>query len=168
VTETFSNRFLKKTVTVDDDGIYLRRVDSLITFVRWDEIKRIDGVVRCENGTKVRLPLTKQQYQKFFKCASEIWRQRNPEKWQRNRDRIARRTNWVIYFWYPMFFIVPFVFWHLWFFLRGSPNYFRPQMQKIDRVTMLGLIASVGLMIWLNLSRRREAKNEQNQSKITR
>jgi hypothetical protein len=167
--ETFNSgfRFSKKTVTVDDDGIHLRRENALIVFIRWDEIERIDlGTIRTESGTKIRLPLTKPQYKKFFRFASEIWKHRYPEKWLRNHKRINRRENWIIYFGFPMFFILPFTFWHLFFIYRGKPDRFRPEMQKIDRATILGLFVSAFLIIWINISRRRAVKNEQNQSKI--
>jgi hypothetical protein len=83
----------------------------------------------------------------FFSCASAIWKQRYPDREQRNYNRIVRRANRFIFFWYPMFFLVPGLIIQALFWFRGSPESLSPKKEKIHGSMFVGLANVMLLMI---------------------
>ena len=154
MTQTFSNSRSKRVIIVDDDGIHERREGNLVAFICWDELEQLGSrVVRSEHGTKILTGLMREPAREFFSCASGIWKQRYPDREQRNYDRIVRRANWIVFFWCPMFFVVPGLVVQALFWFRGSPESLSPKMEKIHRSMVVGLAYVVLLMIVYSYSR---------------
>ena len=82
---------------MDDDGIHLRNENILLKFIPWDELERLQRRgAQGKNGTKISFQGKKSQARDIHKMASEIWKNRCPDAWQRNADWINRRANWIM------------------------------------------------------------------------
>lgn len=145
-------------MTVDDDGIREHRRGRLFASIRWDELDSLsrDGA-RSERGARISLRLSPDQRREFEECASEIWRQRHPDRWQRNRERVMRAAYWAAYFWLPLLTIGPFIAFYILFWVLGSPENLRPELQKVHRLTVLGVAFVIGFLIWYGYRTRKAA-----------
>lgn len=157
MTRTFNHPFWKRLVTVDDDGIHEHRRGRRSASIRWNELDSLsrDGA-RSARGTRISLRLTPARRREFAECASEIWKQRHPDRWQRDRERAKRAADWAVYFWFPLFTIGPCILCYILFWFLGWPESLRPELQKVHRLTALAVVCVIGTLIWYGY-RTREA-----------
>ena len=158
MTRTFSHPLWKREVTVDDDGISERRAGSLVVFVPWDQVERLGtGRVRSDSGATISLRLSPNCRREFFRYASDVWQQRHPGRWQHNQERIRRDANRAAYVWFPLFILGPCVACYLLFWLLGWPESLRQELQKLHRLTIMGVIFVAVFLIWYVYRTRKAA-----------
>jgi hypothetical protein len=159
MTRSFKHPFWKRIVTVDDDGVHEHRRGRPFASIRWEELDSLsrDGV-RSDRGARISLRLSLDRRREFADYASQIWSQRHPERWQRNRERAKRAADWAAYFWLPLFTIGPCIFCYLLLWVLGWPESLQPHLQKIHRLTALGLVWIIGFWIWYGYTTRKATK----------
>ena len=154
------NRFplWKRFVTVDDDGIHEHRRGRLYASIRWDQLDSLsrDGA-RGHLGTRISLRLSPTRRREFEECASAIWRQRHPDRWQQNRERTKRAADWAAYFWFPLLTIGPCIASYILFGILGWPGSLHSELQKVHLLTALGVVCVIGFVIWYGYKTRKTA-----------
>src|SRR6185295_8181601 len=106
MSQTFNHPFWKRSVTVDDEGIHEYRRGRHHASVRWEELESLSvSGARGAGGKRVSTLLTRYTGREFGRCASDIWRQRYPDRWRRHFDRSRRNADWVAYFFFPLYFV---------------------------------------------------------------
>jgi hypothetical protein len=146
-------------VIVDDDGIAERRNGALALFIPWHQVERLGiGEVRSVTGAKILLRLSRDRCRDFYRCASAAWRDRFPERWHHNRQRSIRAGAWAAYFWLPLLTLGPCVAYYILFWLLGSPEHMREGLQKVHRLTLIGVICVVPLALWYAYRTRNAAE----------
>ena len=158
MTRTFTHPLWKREVIVDDDGISERRAGSLMTCVPWAQVERLDrNGVRSDSGAKISLRLTPDCRREFFRFASDLWRQRHPERWQRNHERIRRDADRAVYIWLPLFTLGPCVVLYLLLWFLGWPESLRQEIQKAHRITIVAIIFIAVFLPWYAYRTRKAA-----------
>ncbi|MGV3662378.1 MAG: hypothetical protein ACO1TE_19500 [Prosthecobacter sp.] len=156
--QTFSHPLWKRLVTVDDEGIHEHRQGRLFASIRWEELVRLGREGVCSaRGTRIALRLTPEQRREFVDSASEMWRQRHAERWQRNRARLRRSADWAAYFWFPLLLLGPWVAFQLWFRSLGSPDYLLPHLQKMNRISIAAAVLVLVIAAWHAWASRKSA-----------
>ena len=145
-------------MTVDDDGIHEHRRGRPFASIRWDDLKSLGGEgARSERGVRISLRLSPGRRREFAECASQIWKQRHPERWERNRERVRRAAHWAAFFWFPLLTIGPCIACYILFWVLGWPESLRPELQKVHRLAALGVVSVVAFLIWYGYKTRKAA-----------
>jgi hypothetical protein len=161
MTQTFTNSIWKREWIIDDEGIHEHRIGHRFATVSWNELKELGfSGARSEQGICISLRLARPDRRKFFKCASDIWKQQYPNRWKIHRDRAVQSANRAIYFWLPLTVLGPVIVCYVSFFYLGSPEYLRPQIQKLDRIAIIAIVYLCVMWIGYSYFSRRAKKRE--------
>jgi hypothetical protein len=141
MTQTFTHPLYKREVIVDDGGITERRAGVQAIFIPWEQLERLGRSGACsDTRSKISLRLTPRRRTEFFRFASGIWRQRQPERWQRNQERIRRDANRAAYIWLPSFIVGPCIVCYLLLWVLGWPERLRDEIVRLHVLTGLGVV----------------------------
>lgn len=143
---------------VDDAGISEIRAGRPAVTIPWERVERLSRqFVRSTSGVRIHLVQRRNRYQPSA-YISEVWRQRQPEQWRRNRERNERQLRWVVYFWYPLLILGPTVPGYLLYWFSGEPDYMKDKIRKLERLTIIGVfIVAVVWISYLCTSRKSRA-----------
>jgi len=147
--QTLTHPLYKREVIVDDNGITERRAGIQAIFIPWEQLERLGrSGARSDTGSRISLRLTPKRRTEFFRFASALWRQRQPERWQRNQERITRDANRAAYFWLPLFVLGPCVACDLLFWFLGWPERLREEFRRLHVLTGFGVVYIGVFWIW--------------------
>lgn len=146
MTRTFNDPFWKRLVTVDDEGIHEHRRGRPFAFIGWDDLDSLSSNGVC-SGRGMRIAHIYKP-REFIDFVSEAWRQRHPDRWQINRQRVKREADWAAFFWIPLFTLGPCLACYILSWSLGWPESMEKQHQKLHRMTAGSVIMIIGLWLW--------------------
>ena len=179
MTRTFNinTPFWKRMVTVDDAGIHEHRQGYPFVSIRWEELDSLSReCARSDREKRVLLRLTPDQHREFTECASRIWKERHPHRWQCNRERGRREADRTIYIWFPLLTLGPSAVFCLLLWFLGGPEFLRwpeghrhelqealqPHFQKMLRLTVFLILWNIAFWIWHGYRKRKEDQQGTN------
>jgi hypothetical protein len=145
---TFTHPLWKRLYIVDDSGIHEHRGSRVFASIRWEDVAAINrrGAL-SQRGTRISLRLTGEMCREFEACASQIWRERHPDRWQSYHEASHRFCKRFVYFWFPIVLLAPCMAVYLLYWWIGWPEQLRSEIQKIHRLTILGVVIWIGFSI---------------------
>ncbi len=160
----------KSEFTLDGGGISECRQGNTIASIPWEEVRRLEtGEVRDLSGSRIKIRLTLDRAREFHRLASGLWRERFPERWRENEERLRRQRNRAVYFWIPLFMLGPCLagYASIWIFswVFGWPAEILPELRanlqphynKLDRLTAIFAALVGALMLWHFFASRKSA-----------
>ena len=149
MSRTFRHPFWKRLVLVDAEGIHEHCEGRVCVSISWAELDALSSAgVRGKQGARITLWLSPKQRGEFVECASEMWQQRHPDSWQRHKERTRRAADRLIYCWFPFLMLGPYLAFHLLSWWLGWPETLQPVLQKVQRLSAVGLICAGVFAIW--------------------
>jgi len=167
VNRTFHHPSAKRLVIVDDDGIHEHREGCHVASIRWDELESLTrDRARSNLGTRISLyqPIgqrslfvSRPRNRELGECISQIWKRRHPDLWLRDRERLKRKAHWAAYFGIPLLIIGPSIAGYLLFVFLGWPESLRNEIEKLHRMTLVGVVFVGIFLLWYRYRTRKSA-----------
>jgi hypothetical protein len=145
----YTHPIRKRTWSIDSDGIHEHRCGRVFVSIHWDDLQRLSlSSARSTNGKRISLLIDRREAGEFFHHASREWRDRHPDRCSRNSQRLKRVAHWAAYFWLPLLTLGPCLAFYIMDWLLGWPDALSPQLQKINRLTIFGVLFSGAFIPW--------------------
>lgn len=155
----YTHPIWKRTWSVDSDGIHEVRAGRAFASIGWEELDRLSrSRARSTTGKGISLMLDRGKGREFLRHATREWQTRHPERCTPNRERSKRAADWAAYFWFPMLTLGPCVAFYILDGLLGWPDILSPHLQKINRLTIFGVVFIGAFVCWYRCRTRKSAE----------